>query len=89
MWINVDDGTEEEVNINIGHLLQALLGSPCLPMNVDSGLIVFDHQAKRLATVNTCAPSITLSNIMEYHNYAKFQDSFLNIIVGAYGFGIE
>jgi len=88
-WYNMAEDQEDDVTLNMSHFLQAVVGSPSLPTNVLSGLLVFDHTGKQLSTVNTCAPSIKFSNIIEIQSEEKFQKDMLNIIVGAYGFGIE
>lgn len=71
--------------MNMGHLT----GSPKLPRNISNRLILFVHCSERLITVNTCAPSISFSKCRTNQEYEKFEESFLNIIVGAPGFGIE
>ncbi|KAK3581808.1 hypothetical protein CHS0354_028815 [Potamilus streckersoni] len=87
-WMNLDDGREEDVQINMGHLLQSLVGSTPLPVNIASGIIEFNHTIKKLTTVNTCAPSITFYSTVENQEYEKFVESFINIIVASYGFGM-
>ena len=80
---------EMEVTLTMSHLLQALTGSPALPRNIDNELIQFDHKSTKLMSLNTCAPSICFSNCIVNKEYSKFEESFLNIIAGAPGFGIE
>lgn len=72
---------EEMVQLNIGHLLQALIGCPNLTPNLSGGLIKFDHSSLDLPKINTCAPSVTFSRVKQ------LQEAMLNVIVGAYGFG--
>lgn len=86
-WLSLDTDQEEVVQLNIGHLLQALLGCPNLTPYLSSGLIKFDHESFDLPRINTCAPSITFSRIKQIQNYTAFQEAVLNVVVGAYGFG--
>ncbi|XP_060083297.1 uncharacterized protein LOC132562566 [Ylistrum balloti] len=87
-WLSMDTGVEDIVELNMGHLCQALLGCPKLLTSMNSGSIQFDHKSSNLPTVNTCAPSITFSKTEELQNYCTFQEVLQNVIVGAYGFGI-
>ncbi|KAK6166961.1 hypothetical protein SNE40_022186 [Patella caerulea] len=88
-WVSLEDDSEEDVVLHLGHFLQAAVGSPTLPRDIICGLLIFDHSSKDLTTVNTCAPSITFKKIDEIQTYDNFEDSLINIIVCAYGFGIE
>ncbi|XP_060078764.1 G2/M phase-specific E3 ubiquitin-protein ligase-like [Ylistrum balloti] len=87
-WLSMDTGVEDIVELNMGHLCQALLGCPKLLTSMNSGSIQFDHKSSNLPTVNTCAPSITFSKTEELQNDCTFQEVLQNVIVGAYGFGI-
>ncbi|XP_053376238.1 uncharacterized protein LOC123546668 [Mercenaria mercenaria] len=88
-WVDlhVEDATEQEVTLSIGHALQALLGCTRIPLNIDCGLIEFDHISCHLPKVNTCAPSITFSRTRDLQNYSLFEETMMNIIVCSYGFG--
>lgn len=69
------------VKINIGHVLQAFVGSPRLPTNIDCGVIEFDHESKSLPVVNTCALSICFSNTARLTSYEQFVKVMLCIVV--------
>ena len=80
--------TEEEVVLNITHVLKALIGSEAIPVPLPSGLIQFDHKCNKTSRVNTCLPSITFCNIKEIQQFENFQKMFLDITINAYGFGL-
>ena len=86
-WINIENGQQTAVQLNTGHILQALIGTTTIPHNLINGLIMFDHTQKNLSSVNTCAPSISFSDVTSLQKYENFETHFLNIVVGAYGFG--
>lgn len=69
------------VQLNIGHLLQALIGCPNLTPNLSGRLIQFDHSSLD-PKINTCAPSVTFSRVEQLQNYSEFQEAMLNVIVG-------
>ncbi|WAR20278.1 G2E3-like protein [Mya arenaria] len=87
--IDAETGSSSEVNLNTGHLLQALIGCPALPSCITEGIITFDHKSDYLTTVNTCAPSINFSKLSVIKNYSSFEELMKNVIVGSYGFGRE
>ena len=87
--IDGETGASSEVDLNTGHLLQALIGCPALPSSITEGIITFDHHSDYLTTVNTCAPSINFSQISYIKNYSSFEELMKNVMVGAYGFGRE
>lgn len=86
-WFSLETEHEEMVQLNMGHLLQALLGCPNLTPSLSNGLINFDHTSLDLPKINTCAPSITFSRTKHLQNYSSFQEAIVNVVVGAYGFG--
>ena len=61
--VDFESETAEDVILNMGDLLQALLGCPALPKGINEGLLKFDHKSDQLTTVNTCAPSINFSKL--------------------------
>ena len=85
--IYTDYWEEAEMQINMAHVLQALLGCTRLPVNLECGLIEFDHTSNHLPKVNMCAPSLIFSKIKDLQNYDTFHETMLYIIVGSYGFG--
>ncbi|KAK6186488.1 hypothetical protein SNE40_008517 [Patella caerulea] len=87
-WINPDTLEEQIITLNTGHILQALLGSPRIPSNISCGIMTFDHVSNGLTTINTCAPSISFSNLKLIKTYSRFEESLLLVVVGAHGFGI-
>lgn len=78
-----------ETVLSLKQVLQAFVGSPGLPRDIDNGLLLFEHNNSLLSTVNTCAPSITLRGLDKIQKYQMFQDDMLNLIVCSYGFGLE
>ena len=90
-WIDIENESYicAETVVTMNHLLKALVGCPSLPRNISSGLVIFDHNSKQLSTVNTCAPSITFSRISELQEYSTLETMMLNIIIAAYGFGLQ
>ncbi|WAR07436.1 hypothetical protein MAR_017394, partial [Mya arenaria] len=86
-WLDVNDGNQPDVTLNMGHVLQSLLGCTRLPVNLSFGTIQFDHISRHLPKVNTCAPSILFTKTKELENYETFEEILLYIIVGSYGFG--
>ena len=86
-WINPEDGKEENIELTMEHILQALLGCSRIPKMLIAGFINFDHTSVYMATVNTCEPSIRFSKTDRIQDYAEFQETMIYIIVGAYGFG--
>ncbi|WAR09729.1 hypothetical protein MAR_034805, partial [Mya arenaria] len=86
-WLDVNDGNQPDVTLNMGHVLQSLLGCTRLPVNLSYGTIQFDHISRHLPKVNTCAPSILFTKTKELENYETFEEILLYIIVGSYGFG--
>ena len=88
-WIDLDNNTNVNTVLDMGHVLQALIGCPSLPKDLSNGLLTFDHASKGLTTVNTCGPSINFTRITELGNFDNFQTMMKNIIVGAYGFGLQ
>ncbi|WAR06138.1 hypothetical protein MAR_021507 [Mya arenaria] len=85
--IDAETGSSSEVNLNTGHLLQALIRCPALPSCITEGIITFDHKSDYLTTVNTCAPSVNFSKLSVIKNYSSFEELMKNVIVGSYGFG--
>ncbi|XP_055955241.1 probable E3 ubiquitin-protein ligase HERC3 isoform X2 [Patella vulgata] len=90
-WISLNDITDVNtpVKLTIKDFLQAVTGSSSISNNIKIGLILFDHKSELLTTVNTCAPSITFSQTSSLKEYSFLEKSMINIIVGAYGFGIN
>ena len=88
-WVDLYDGTERQVVINTGHVMQAFVGCETLPRNLENGIIEFNHTSNNLTTVNTCAPSIMFSQTERISEYDNFEKHLLSLIVEAVGFGIE
>ena len=88
-WIDLDNNTNINTVLDMGHLLQALIGCPALPSDIPNGLMTFDHESKGLTTINTCGPSINFTRINEIGDYDRFQSMMKSIIVDAYGFGMQ
>ncbi|WAR28253.1 hypothetical protein MAR_013957, partial [Mya arenaria] len=47
-WLDVNDGNQPDVTLNMGHVLQSLLGCTRLPVNLSFGTIQFDHISRHL-----------------------------------------
>ncbi|XP_052769819.1 uncharacterized protein LOC128209697 [Mya arenaria] len=89
-WVKMNSSEEslKEVTINLGDVLQALIGCRSLPRNIKSGEMEFDHLSNQLSYVNTCAPSIIFTRTKELVNYEKLEHHLICIIVEAEGFGL-
>ncbi|XP_053386140.1 uncharacterized protein LOC128550670 isoform X2 [Mercenaria mercenaria] len=87
--IDVDTDTSTDEVLDMGNLMQALIGCPAFPSSITEGIITFDHNSDQLTTINTCAPSINFSKLSEIKDYSSFEELMKYIIVGSYGFGRE
>lgn len=92
-WLYLGEGediTESIVTLNMGHVLQALIGCRRLPTNMmkGAGTIEFDHIQSRLTTANTCAPSLCLGSTKLLHDYQELEKHIIHIITETDGFGI-
>ena len=74
--------------LNMGHVMQAFVGSEFFPRFITNGIVEFDHETSNLSTVNTCPPSILFSSIAGLQAYDKCENHMLNIIVCSPEFGI-
>ena len=85
-----DDVKEEygRHTLCMAELMQVLVGSPHLPRNIDNGLIVFDNIGRTLSSVNTCAPTLTITT----KRVATYEDlllEMLNICINSPGFTMK
>ncbi|WAR27605.1 hypothetical protein MAR_013309 [Mya arenaria] len=89
-WVKMNSSEKslKEVTINLGDVLQALIGCKSLPRNIKSGEMEFDHLSNQLSYVNTCAPSVIFTRTKNLVNYEKPEHHLICIIVEAEGFGL-
>ncbi|ESO94798.1 hypothetical protein LOTGIDRAFT_232252 [Lottia gigantea] len=73
-WLNPEEPYVDTRVVSMEDFLQATTGSRAI--------------VKNAATVNTCAPSITITQTELNQDYCFFENSMINITV-AYGFGIN
>ncbi|XP_061195286.1 uncharacterized protein LOC133203526 [Saccostrea echinata] len=78
---------EEELCLNISHILTCLLGCERIPENIPYIVIEFDHEKCSLPKVNTCLPSVVFADTEKLQNYAYFEEIIISTVVGSYGFG--
>lgn len=86
MKVDTVEDTSTPMTITIPIVCQAFTGSPSLPLNIESGLVIFDHASERMPVINTCAPSITISNTTRMQDYTTFEDNFVHAIMGSMDF---
>ncbi|XP_052818014.1 uncharacterized protein LOC128244036 [Mya arenaria] len=90
-WLNLDEPySTKNATINMGHVLQTLLGCPRPPRNITAGtgLIEFNHKDNRLSHVNTCAPSLCFAATRSLNNYNELEKHMMHIIRDSDGFAL-
>ena len=82
------DGEAQPCKVSLGDVLEAFIGSRWLPSDLADGIIEFKHESTDHTYVNTCAPSITFSNISKIQDRHSFEQCMIDIVYGAKGFGL-
>ena len=80
-------GTTIMKDVTLGSFLQATTGARYLARNQQKGQIMFDHDSKKLSSVNTCGPVINFNSTRMLVDYERFQSAMIDIILGSPGFG--
>ena len=75
--------------MSVTDVIQAFVGCPGIPRDLDSGLINFNHKSLNLTIINTCAPSILFQNTKLISSFNMFENLMKDIIFGTVGFGQE
>ncbi|XP_060598120.1 uncharacterized protein LOC132751922 isoform X3 [Ruditapes philippinarum] len=86
-YFDLDEEVEHSLTVKLSDVLQSLIGCKHVAPNM-KGSITFDHSSKSLSTVNTCSPSINFSNIKDIITYRHFEQLFISVVFGTYGFGM-
>jgi hypothetical protein len=76
----------EEKTVTMSDVVCKLTGSPRLPTDIPSGLVIFDHQSLGTSHINTCAPSITF-HPRKMTCYEMFKSEMLSLLFDDSGFG--
>ena len=72
--------------MTMSDVVARLTGSPRLPRDIVSGLVIFEHELVGTSKLNTCAPSITI-NPTKISSYHTFKTEFLSLLLDDDGFG--
>ncbi|WAR30892.1 hypothetical protein MAR_033434 [Mya arenaria] len=78
-----ENASDEQVTLNMGHVLQALIGCSRFSRNMGkgSGMIDFDHTAQRFSHVNTCMPGICFSSTKSLTESEQLEKHHICIIM--------